>query len=508
MKKYISLIAVFLTVGIAGCKKDYLSLENNPNQPSITTPDLALAAAEVNAAYVLQVSYPHYGVWSGYWTTSGNYVPNATINEYQITTNSFGVTDPSTGLTSSLWTLLYLNNANFNTLQTLAAASPATANYQAIAMIMKAYNFAQLVDNYNNVPYSQAFDTKNTTPAYDNGIDIYHDLGKQLDAAIALINKDAAVAIGPTTADVVFGGDMTGWKKFANSLKLRLAMRVYTNVSASDPLVTDLASTAGEGYLDGTTQAAVNPGYTGSNSGSGVSQQNPFFGEYGLDVTNNPTFGNLYYRANDFAVKFYTSGNDPRLGAFYAKTAAGAYHGNIFGDTNGSLQNPGTSAIGPGLLVSATQGAPLFSGAESLFLQAEALLDGINIGTTGPATAQTAYEAGITASFESAGLTDAQATTYFSQALNNISYTASTSKETAIITQKWAALNGLFNLEAYNDYRRTGIPALPSSIDPSAIATTLPKRVLYPTSELSTNTANLAKQGTINPITSKIFWAK
>jgi hypothetical protein len=475
MKKYISLIAVFLTVGIAGCKKDYLSLENNPNQPSITTPDLALAAGEVGAAYVVQVAYPHYGVWSGYWTTSGNYVPNATINEYQITTGSFGLPDGN-----SLWTDLYLNLSNFNTLQNLAAASPTTANYQAIAMIMKAYNFAQLVDNYNDVPYSQAFNTKNITPAYDKGADIYHDLGKQLDAAIALINKDAAVAIGPSTSDVVFGGDMTGWKKFANSLKLRLAIRVFNKLGVSDPLVTDLASTAAEGYLDGTTQAHVNPGYTGSNSGAGVSQENPFYGEYGADVTNNPTFGNLYYRANDYAVKFYTSTNDPRLGAYYAKTSAGGiYHGNIFGDISGNLQNPATSGIGPGLLTGPTQDAVLFSGAESLFLQAEALLNGINIGTTGPASPQLAYQAGITASFESLGLTDAQASAYYTQPINNVAY-ASSVPETAIITQKWAALNGLFNLEAYNDYRRTGIPALLSSVDPAAISTNLPTRILYP----------------------------
>ena len=74
---------MIFTIGIAGCKKDYLSLENNPNQPSVTTPDLLLPSAEVQAAYIYQVAYPEYGVWGGYWTTSGNYVPNAAVNEYQ-----------------------------------------------------------------------------------------------------------------------------------------------------------------------------------------------------------------------------------------------------------------------------------------------------------------------------------------------------------------------------------------------------------------------------------------
>ncbi len=500
MKKYISLIAVFLTVGMAGCKKDYLSLENNPNQPSITTPDLALSAAEVNVAAIVQTGYPEYGVWSGYWTTSGNYVPNQSINEYQFTTGTF----------TGVWDALYLNLSNLNTLQNLAAQNPASANYQAIAMILKAYDFEQIVDNFNDAPYSQAFNPKILTPVYDKGQAIYEDLGKQLDAAIALINKNTG--LGPTTSDIVFKGNMTSWKKFANTLKLRLAIHVSTK-TPTDPLVTDLASTAGEGYLDGTTQATANPGYTGSNSGAGISQENPFYGTYGLDVTGNPTFPNNYYRANTYAVTFFKNNNDPRAARYYAATTGAGFppiNGNTFGDILHNLQNPGTSGVGPGLLVSPTQSAILLSGAESLFLQAEALLKGMNItgAATTPATPQLAYEAAITASFVSLGLTSAQATTYYTQPINNVGYVASTTPETAILTQKWASLLGLFNLEAYNEYRRTGIPALPSSVDPAAISSTLPTRILYPTSELSTNSANLGAEGTISQFTSKIFWAQ
>jgi hypothetical protein len=488
-----------LTVGIAGCKKDYLSLENNPNQPSITTPALALPAAEVIAAniYNTAAGYPEYGVWAGYWTTSGNYVPNQAINEYQLTTDSY----------TGIWTTLYLNLSNWNSLQLLAAKSPNLANYQAISIIMKAFDFQQLVDNFNNVPYSQAFDSKNITPVYDKGADIYHDLGKQLDAAIALITANPN-ADDPGSNDVIFGGDMTLWQQFANTLKLRLAIRVHTK-TPGDPLVAGLASTKSIGYL--TSQGVLaNPGYSQTNAGSGVSQESPFYGSYGFDVNGNPTGSNAYYRANDFAVKFYQNTNDPRAGAFYAPTSSGGIiKGNVFGDITGNLPNPGTSAIGAGLLQSATQDAVLMSASEADFLQAEGLQSGLI--TAGPntfATAQAAYEAGITDSFTALGLTEAQATTYFSQPINNVSYTTSSNKLTAILTQKWAALNGLENLEAYSEYRRTGVPNLPTSVDPSAIGHNLPTRILYPTSELSTNAANLGKEGTINPLTSKIFWAK
>jgi hypothetical protein len=157
--------------------------------------------------------------------------------------------------------------------------------------------------------------------------------------------------------------------------------------------------------------------------------------------------------------------------------------------------------MGPGIIKSSSQGAPLFLGSESLFLQAEAANDGIISGD-----ARSLYEAGITASFEELGLTDAQATAYFSQNLANAGWAASPNKEQAIITQKWIALNGSNEFEGWNEFRRTGFPAVPSSIDPARVNPTTPYRVLYPLSELDTNPTNLGKEGTIDPFSSKIFW--
>jgi len=522
MKKYILIVAAFLTAGISGCKKDYLSLEVNPNAPSVGAPALVLAGALNSSAGIVQGTYPaNYGVWAGYYTTSGNYVPNQTLNQYQLTNTSL----------NGDWGSWYANLTNYNTLQKATASDPTQGNFTAICMIMKAYGFQMLVDNYNDIPYSQAFQPSTILfPAYDKGLDVYHDLGKQLDAAIALINKSAG-AVNPGTADIVFGGNMTGWKKFANSIKLRLAMRVSTKLS-TDPLVTDLASTAGEGYLDGSTQAVANPGYSNVSG-----KQNPFWGTYGFDPTNNPVFGNVYYRANAFAVSMLNNFSDPRLTQFYAPNTATyptlIIRGNLFGDTSPANEgDPNTSAIGPGLLQSATQGAVLFSGTESLFLQSEAALDGAITGDP-----QTLYEAAITASFvesqaggtltpaatpsggsvqtvgfsytaPSAAASTALAVTYYSQDVNNVGWTASSNKEQAIITQKWIALSGLFAFEAWNEYRRTGYPNLPTSLDPAKVNPTLPTRILYPLSELNTNPTNLGKEGTISPFTSKIFWAQ
>src|ERR1700722_10375867 len=192
MKKLILILAVFFTIGIAGCKKDFLNQEINPNNPSVTTPQLSLAGALGTAAAIINgnpainggasVDYNQYGVWIQYWTNSGNYVPNAALDAFQINNTSF----------TNCWIDLYQNITNYNNLETTSAAVPADAYFQAIAMIMKAYDFQQLVDQFGDVPYSQAFQPSTILfPAFDSGQSVYNDLVKQLDAAIALINKSA-----------------------------------------------------------------------------------------------------------------------------------------------------------------------------------------------------------------------------------------------------------------------------------------------------------------------------
>jgi len=526
MKKYILIIAVFFTIGITGCKKDFLSLEVNPNSPSVATPGLLLSGALTTAAAIVEGgNYSEYGVWVGWWTPSGNYVPNSALQQFQITNQSY----------TGVWTPLYQNLTNLNNLATSAAADPTQANYQAIAMIMKAYDFEQLVDQFGDVPYSQAFHPSTILfPAYDNQQTIYNDLVKQLDAAISLINAHTT-ATNPGKADVAFGGNMVGWKKFANTLKLRLAIRQSTKFP-SNAASTDLASTATEGYLDDTIDAEVNPGYTNALA-FGVSQQSPFWATYGDDTNGNPTFPNVYYRGNQFYIDALNKFNDPRINMIYYTTSGSggtAIGGNVFGDTKTTKSNPATSAIGPGLLISPSQNAYLMSGAEACFLQAEGALDGYIAG--GAATAQTFYQKGITASFvamkagsvttfnaasttwstvyASAATSTALAATYYGQNIANVGWAAAggsvDSEKEAIIYQKWIALTGNGCLEAYLEHLRTGFPILlnPISVDPASVSNVPPIRQYYPLSELESNGPSLAKEGTINIFTTKIFWEK
>jgi hypothetical protein len=507
MKKYILIIAMFFTIGISGCKKDFLSLEVNPNQPSVSPPQLTLSGALVVAAAIVNENYSEYGCWVGYWTPSGNYVPNGSLQQFQITNTAY----------TGVWTSLYQNLTNFNNLQKSSAATAGMGNFQAIAMIMKAFDFEQLVDQFGDVPYSQAFQPSSILfPAYDKQQAIYNDLVKQLDAAINLIKANPS-ATNPGASDVVFGGVMANWQRFANTLKLRIAIRQSTQVPGNTAS-TDLASTVGPGYpvpayLDDTQDAEVNPGYSQSLS-FGNSQESPFWAEYGYDTNGNPTFGNVYYRGNNFFINTLNNFNDPRINAIYTPTTGSngtEILGNTFGDVITTQSNPNTSAPGPGLLQSVSQSAVLISSAEACFLLSEGVLDGYI--TSG--TAKDYYQRGITASFvrlntgATAAASAALAVTYYGQEIKNVGWASSSANyREAIIYQKWIALVGYSNLEAYLEFQRTGFPILPSpiSIDPAAVSTFAPIRQYYPLSELTSNPNNVAKEGTINIFTTNIFW--
>ena len=494
MKKNIIITLSLFAFAISGCEKNYLELTVNPNTPSVATPQFILSGAEKTTADIVSMRvYSVYGMWIGYWAPSGASVPQASLINYNFQNTDYQV-----------WGTLYSNLSNYNYLEVLAGDDPKLAKFKAIAKIMKAFNFQALVDNYNNVPYTTAFKgSANVSPAYDTGGSIYDDLLKQLDAAIALI-KSSASATDPGASDIMFGGDMTGWIKFANTIKLRLVIRQWNLTAKHAALSTALNTTSADGYLDETVQAKANPGY--ENNASDGGKQSPFWKTYGFDVNGNQAAGYQYdARANSYAVQSLTDKNDPRLSRFYLPIS-GSVKGNAFGGPN-PASNSVISPAGAGLLKSPNQDAIILSSAESLFLQSEAAVYGLI-----PGNAQFLYERAITASFIAVEVPNAssQASTYYAQAgKNNVTWNDSPNKIQAIITQKWIALNGYGNFEAYNEYRRTGYPIdVPRSVAPGASGTTLPSRIFYPSSEYEQNGANVAKEGTIDRFTSKIFWAK
>jgi len=514
MKKYISIM--FLTLAIAGssCKKDYLDLTVNPNVPSTSSPNLLLSGSLKNSAgFVNSGSYVMYAAWVGHLSQSTGFQPFVALEQYQFTTSSYDA-----------WTAPYLNIANYTALQ----ASTPEPYYQAIAKIMKAYMYQGLVDNYNNIPYTTAIQgTGNLNPTYDSGSAVYDDLLKQLDDAMTLISGATPAALNPAGSDIMFGGNMTKWAKFANTLKLRIALR-QSNTTKTAALKAAVAATSAVGYIDASFDARVQPGYINSDASGG--QQSPLWLYYGLAQGGGAQPGNAQYQANSFLADYLGSHADPRLGRIFSysptthvSTTTGLLPGasiNIqpgttdavvsttFGDSqpptgtiDGKTGGITPSKVGPGILKSATMPAIVMSSAEALFLQAEAANTGYITGD-----AQALYNAGVLASFTDLGAVLPAA--YLAAGGTYAWPATATAQETAIITQKWIALAISGSFEAFNEERRTGIPNVPTSIYPGANAPNQVARIFYPFVEYATNSANVGAQGTIDKFTSKIFWAK
>jgi hypothetical protein len=480
---------------LSGCGKSYLDINQpNPNAATGATPELVITSA-MTATASGQIFNPflpptnYTNGWMGYFAPSGSYAPNNQDVASYYETTAFG---------NTLWIGSYRNLEDYYYVETSAAAQ-LKPYYVAMAKAMKSVVFSQLVDMFNNVPYSESFQgTVIIQPKYESGQTIYEDLVKQLDTVVTLMQSPAAV--GAPNTDIMFDGDNAGWIAFANTLKLRLLMR-QTQMTGRDQYIKDgiaQIEANGGGYLE--TDASINPGYANNDQ-----QQNPLWG-YFRTLTGLPTSGGQadYWRASAYAINILQSYNDPRLGQIYSQVSPGVYAGNVLGSQS-NIPGEGTSSLGPGLLKDVSQSAVIISAAESHFLRSEAIVRGYLAGD-----AQAEYEAGVQASFDF--LEAGDATAYLAQNNINTNWTkvSGVAAQTAlIIRQKWISENSVLPLEAYADYRRLHLPSdIPISISPYKVPADaqVPVRYLYPTSEYTTNTVNVNAEGTIDYYTTKVFW--
>jgi Starch-binding associating with outer membrane len=498
MKKQILIVIhAILIFWLYGCKKSYFDINNNPNNATSATPDLVLPNALVTTASPLvvgnQVNYNIFiSAWMGYIGQSGSYAAAVgDVASYKQTTN-FG--NPN-------WLYDYHNLEDYDYVEK-SALSQNLYFYAGAAKIMKAYVFQHLVDAFNNVPYSQAFQgTNNITPSYDSAQSVYNAITTQIDTAIVLLSR--ADAVGTAKSDVLFGGNNALWIQFANTLKLRILIRqsqVSSNASFIQSEIAKITSNS-SGFLS--SDAAVNPGYA-NNAG----QQNPVWGFY-VTLTGLPVSGGHadLWKGGQYTISWLQTNNDPRYHYIYSLDSGGkgsTYLGSILG----SVSNPpgvDASSFGPGILKSVGQPAVILSAAESYFLQAEAILRGWL-----PGSDSAAFANGVAASFNFLGAGDP--TAYLSQNNNQTNYgvcTTTAEKLACIIRQKWIASDQVTPFEAWCDYRRLKLPAdIPLSISPflDQAPASIPIRLLYPTNEYQTNAANVNAQGTIDYHASRVFW--
>jgi hypothetical protein len=524
MRKILLIIIIAGAFCAQSCKK-YLNINSNPNAVASASPSLVLPLVLVNSATLTSNLNDYGGQTVGYLANAGGYGGFGSLWTYDY--------PPSQG--ESYWDLGYetLENAQ-NIIDASATSQSLNANFDGAAKIMKAYLFQMLVDEFNDIPFSQALKGgTNFTPKYDSASQIYPALALLIDSAIAEINANASTATVMTSgSDPLFGGNMTSWKQFGNSLKLRMIIRASAATTFSD------MSFSSDGFLQ--NDAVVNPGYALATAASGT-QVNPSWNTWATNYAGSRE-GQAWVPAY-FVYGYYdgTKLSDPVRGT-------AIYYGfpqdsvNQLGvsppsntktspATNGALgawyTGNGVTSGSDGVLKGPNAGEPLMLLAESDFLMAEADLRGILGGT-----AATDFNNGIAASFayieEGPSLTPVptsatDAASY--QAANSTSYlanfglaTTTAQKLEAIITQKYIAFNFIHGQEAWSEYRRTGYPVSSSTVlgNPyGAIASTqsqatrpdhLPTRLPYPASESATNASNVPQN--VSVYTSTIFWAQ
>jgi hypothetical protein len=507
---YIPVVALIILLTTA-CSKSYFDVNNNnPNQVTNLPPQTLMAGVLNQTASIVTTDFPFLGCYQGYWTIAQGFSDITDYANYNYSTN-FG---------QNIWTDLYGNLGNIVYIEAAAKADSTLTLFGGISKIMEALHYQMLVDVYNNVPYTQASNKLLLYPKYDDAQSIYEDIIRKIDTAIGVINSAGPAAIVPDNhSDIMFGGNMTLWKQFANTLKLRILLHQSQMSGRQSYIQTQIQNIIkeGDGFLQAGQNAWVNPGYSANNN-----QQSPFYAAFGFTTFGGTAANYTSFKAQNYAINFYTNTNDPRIGYFYSPLAGYGtlpyqYVGGPFGtiglpspssasSIGAYIPGSGGTPAGPrvGLLRSDSQSCPILTATESLFLQAEAAQRGWIGGSP-----QALYEQAITESYNYLLVTDAAnaASTYYSQPINNVGWAASSNPIQAIIVQKWAALNGTNLLEVWTDYRRLHYPSdIPLSNSPNVVSQTPPVRLLYPTIEYQTNQANVKAAGTINQFTSKIFW--
>lgn len=500
------LVAVLSVSVFAGCKKGFLDINDNPNNPTDDniTPELIFnRAAVASAQRQASGNFRFLNSWMGYFSAAGDFAIVQDETTYNV---DFTFSDP-------IWINHYDVLFDLHLAKTKALVTGDTVLAGA-SMVLAAKLWQELVDIFGNIPYSQAFQSTTTrTPVYDNATDIYADLQVQLDLAKTYLAKTARLNFNEFIGSVIKIGDeepgegsvgskQANWIKFANTLKLRLLIR-QSQVAGFNP-ATEIAKISVGGTLNILRQGetvAAQPGFVDENN-----KQSPYYANYGFTPTGADA--NTSTRANNYIVEdILKPNNDPRLFRFF-RPVGNTVIGTTFGAATGNPGGAQSSKMGPGLAGTATQDAWILPSFLSLFWEAEAIARGWVAGD-----AQIAYEAAVTESFVWLGVEDAavEAADYMANVPTaNWANSGATALDKAkfIAYQKYIALTGIDPLEAWSDLRRLNM--IPDNgyitVNPGRISNTLPVRLLYPQTEYTSNGANVNAQGAINLFTSKIFW--
>lgn len=469
--------------------------------------------------------------------------PNVNSNNYRMFVQYWATTtyldEPRYSMTSRLYSQNLWNAIYRDVLSDLKEAKrlldldvtldPAVKNNQlGMIGILEVYSWDVLVKTFGGVPYSEALDPENLLPEYEDAQTIYNDLITRLDASLALLTSGTSMG----TADLIYNGDVAKWKKFGNSLKMKMGLTIADVDNGKAKTMVEAAVTAG--VISSNTENARFPYIAASPNNNPVSANvNPIFTSR-EDFIVTSTLVNAML--GDNRTETGTTDDDPRLASYFTKTdtikydkyaggkptedakpldTVSVYYGGKYGFSN---------AFANYSHVSTKIAEPTFEGmlieyAEVEFMLAEAAARGYTTGKTAKehydraVGASISYWTGVTAGADTDGIPN-NADNYLAAPENDFN-TYDPSKPQyglnplqKIARQRWIAL---FNRgwESWVQWRRLDFPTLA----PPLASLKIPVRMIYPPSEGTVNTAPyeaaVAKiPGGVDSPDAKLFWDK
>lgn len=460
MKKIITLVLLpVVLLAAVGCQKFVEGYDVSPNDPAVVTPGLLLTAAQVATFSTISGGISR-TTTSWIQQTNGCQFQSGDYSNYKLFEND----------TDNDWNTIYQNTLmpleTIITDKTYATGNP---YYVGIAQVLKALNLGIATDLWGDIPNSEALKglegASSYNPAYDSQESVYASIQQLLSDGIANLSKAPGDNTRlPGADDLVFAGDASKWIQTAWMLKARYANHLSGRNGSQS--ATDALSHLT--HVDGSTDALAV-----FDAGSGPNQW------YAFEAARSG-----YVRTNKFFTDMLHDMNDPRLEFFVAANVNGNFNGapTGSGDTDSSY-------VGPYLAGTATTTLPIVTLVEAKFIEAEANFRAGNL-----AAAAAAHNAAVLASVQQ--VTGAPADAAFT--LAQASETLLTITMSKIMTHKYIAMFG--QIEAFNDWRRSGIPAL--TPNPNGTISSIPVRYPTPLGERVNN----SNAKSVQDLTVPVWW--
>lgn len=513
--------AAGMLLTVTSCKKDFDKINSNPNSPASVPNSTLLTGAEKG---LMDFTWDRW--WNGttgmllaqyyaenqYTDESLYQFRNTTIKDYWTDFYAGGIPDQysQSTITFPLGGLKELQTIIDQCYADSVKSKPSgyVKNQIAVALTLQTWTLQNMTDTWGDIPVSQALkDVKNTQPIYDKQSDIYPALITRIDSAIHMMD----VSKFDLQGDVVYNGDMSKWLKFANSIKLRVAMRMADRLPAL--AATKVAEAVTAGVFTSNNDNALFPYQSGSPN------YNPLY--YDRGITGRKDFSS----ANTI-VDIMNGLNDPRLLSYFDSLPGSIFVGRPYGQSSsnagatslGSVSQPsGSTAIDQGVPGGAGTLSATFPGVYLDYAQIEFFLaEGAERGFSVGGSAQDHYNAGIKSSLNF-WLNDKPQVTldsiYHAYILQpNVDYNtlkgAGKTWKQIIGQQKWLALY-MQGIQGWIEWRRLDFGILQATADPQLQGTGVPVRMTYPYSEATLNPTGynqaIAHQG-VDQLTTKVWW--